>query len=313
MQQKLGFTSRAPRWAIAYKYPPEEANTKLLDIQVNVGRTGRVTPYAQLEPVRQRGDGDERDPAQPVGGGAQGRADRRHGGDPARRRRDPRGARARWWRCATARERPFVMPTKCPSCGTKLAPAKEADVDIRCPNSRSCPAQLARAHLPPRPAGAPSTSRCWATRRRLALSSSRRDRRRGRPLRPRRGAAGELRLLHQQGRHAVAATRQAARQSGRGQAASTVEGADRALSIRHVGPTAARALADHFGSLEEIAKAALERDVGVEGVGRIIAESLKEWFTVDWHREVVEQVGRGRGAHGAGAGRRHRARSRWTG
>ena len=142
MQRRLGSTSRAPRWAIAYKYPPEEVTTKLLDIEVNVGRTGRVTPFAVMEPVKVAGSTVAlRHPAQrqeverkgvligdtvvlrkagdvipevlgPV-------VDLRHGD-----------------------ERAFVMPTECPACGTTLAPAKEGDVDIRCPNARSCPAQL---------------------------------------------------------------------------------------------------------------------------------------------------------------------------
>ena len=136
-------TSRAPRWAIAYKYPPEEATTKLLDIRVNVGRTGRVTPFAFMEPVVVAGlDGVAGHPAQRGRGAPQGRADRRPGGHPQGGRRHPRGARAGGRRRATAPSGEFVMPTHCPECGTELARQKAGDVDLRCPNARSCPAQL---------------------------------------------------------------------------------------------------------------------------------------------------------------------------
>ncbi len=142
IQGRLGSTSRAPRWAIAFKYPPEEVNTRLLDIDVNVGRTGRVTPFAVLEPVRVAGS------TVALATLHNAREVERKGvliGDTVVIRKagdvipevlgpvvDLRPADAR----------PFVMPTSCPACGTPLAPAKEGDVDIRCPNSRSCPAQL---------------------------------------------------------------------------------------------------------------------------------------------------------------------------
>ena len=143
LQRRLGSTSRAPRWAIAFKYPPEEVNAKLLDIRVNVGRTGRVTPYGVMEPIaRRRLDRRERDAAQRPRGQAQGRPSRRHG-DPAQgRRRDPRDPRPG---AAAAPQGPAadgVMPTKCPACGTPLAQQKEGDKDLRCPNHQFCPAQV---------------------------------------------------------------------------------------------------------------------------------------------------------------------------
>ncbi|WP_127554099.1 NAD-dependent DNA ligase LigA [Actinoplanes sp. OR16] len=142
IQGRLGSTSRAPRWAIAFKYPPEEVTTKLLDIAVNVGRTGRVTPYAVLEPVKVAGSvvaqatlHNEQEVVRKgvlIGDTVV----LRKAGDvipeilgPVIELR-PEDARA------------FVMPTVCPDCGTPLAPAKESDVDIRCPNSESCPGQL---------------------------------------------------------------------------------------------------------------------------------------------------------------------------
>ncbi len=143
LQGRLGSTSRAPRWAIAYKYPPETATTKLLDIQVNVGRTGRVTPFAVLEPIF-------------VGGVVVTNATLHNASDVVRRgvligdtvivRRAGDVIPEIVGAVTASRdgsERPFVMPTHCPACGTKLAPAKEGDVDIRCPNSRSLPRSAA--------------------------------------------------------------------------------------------------------------------------------------------------------------------------
>src|SRR5690606_20330959 len=142
LQRQLGSTSRAPRWAIAYKYPPEEVTTKLIDIRVNVGRTGRVTPYGVMEPVKVAGSTVENatlhnaSEVKRKGVLIGDTVVLRKAGDvipeilgPVLEKRD-------------GTEREFVMPTECPACGTTLAPSKEGDVDIRCPNARSCPAQL---------------------------------------------------------------------------------------------------------------------------------------------------------------------------
>jgi DNA ligase (NAD+) len=142
LQRRLGATSRAPRWAIAYKYPPEEAQTRLLDIRVNVGRTGRVTPFAYMEPVKVAGS--------TVGLATLHNASevKRKGvliGDTVVIRKAGDVIPEVLGPVADLRdgtEREFVMPTTCPECGSPLAPAKEGDADIRCPNSRSCPAQL---------------------------------------------------------------------------------------------------------------------------------------------------------------------------
>src|SRR5689334_5810263 len=142
LQRRLGSTSRAPRWAIAYKYPPEEATTKLLDIRVNVGRTGRVTPFAWMEPVK-------------VAGSTVSQATL-HNASEVKRKGVLIGDTVVIRKAGDVipevlgpvvdlrdgSEREFVMPTTCPECGTTLAPAKEGDADIRCPNTRSCPAQL---------------------------------------------------------------------------------------------------------------------------------------------------------------------------
>src|SRR5262249_47444063 len=142
IQRRLGSTSKAPRWAIAFKYPPEEAMTKLLDVQVNVGRTGRVTPFAVLRPVF-------------VGGVTGARATLHNAQEVARKgvligdtvvvRRAGEVIPEILGPVVDARdgsERAFVMPGLCPACDTPLSPAKEGDVDIRCPNARACPAQL---------------------------------------------------------------------------------------------------------------------------------------------------------------------------
>src|SRR4051795_1579890 len=142
LQRRLGSTSRAPRWAIAFKYPPEEVNTKLLDIRVNVGRTGRVTPYGVMAPVRVSGSTVEMATL--------------HNADEVRRKGVLIGDTVVLRKAGDVipeivgpvvdlrdgSERPFEMPTHCPECGTELKPEKEGDADIRCPNSRSCPAQL---------------------------------------------------------------------------------------------------------------------------------------------------------------------------
>lgn len=163
LQRRLGATSRAPRWAIAYKYPPEEATTKLLDIRVNVGRTGRVTPFAYMEPVK-------------VAGSTVGLATL-HNASEVKRKGVLIGDTVVIRKAGDVipevlgpvvdvrdgSEREFVMPTTCPECGSPLAPAKEGDADIRCPNSRSCPAQL-RERVFHMAAAAPSTSRRWGRR-----------------------------------------------------------------------------------------------------------------------------------------------------
>jgi DNA ligase (NAD+) len=380
IQGRLGSTSRAPRWAIAYKYPPEEVNTKLLDIAVNVGRTGRVTPFALLEPVKVAGS----TVAQATLHNA--REVERKGvwiGDTVVLRKagdvipeilgpviDLRPADAH----------PFVMPTHCPSCGTKLAPAKESDIDIRCPNTRSCPAQLRERvfHLAGRGAFDIEVLGYKAAQALLdsgvitdegdlfALTADQ--------------LAQSPFFVNQDGSLGTNATKllenlQATKERPLWRVLV-------GLSIRHVGPTAAQALAREFGSMEAIEaivaetarqlaeaeaasgaagsasasdaagsvgasgaagivatgsngggdavaaaddgvaddgaaadggaaveggqaegdsegavsegakrKAKAEPDVlsQVEGVGPTIAESLREWFTVDWHRDIVRK------------------------
>ncbi|MFI6824052.1 NAD-dependent DNA ligase LigA [Micromonospora sp. NPDC050187] len=287
IQGRLGSTSRAPRWAIAFKYPPEEVNTRLLDIRVDVGRTGRVTPFAVLEPIRVAGstvalatlhNAREVERKGVLIGDT---VVLRKAGDvipevlgPVVELRPPDA-------------RPFVMPTHCPACDSPLAPAKEGDVDIRCPNSRTCPGQL-RERLS-----------YLAGRRALDIEV----------LGEKAAAAllesdvlvdeGDLFALDPEklARVPFFVNKDGSLGSNAARFLTSLDEARRrplwrllvALSIRHVGPTAAQALARHFGSVEKIRAATEEELSSVEGVGPTIAASLTEWFTVDWHRAVVDK------------------------
>ncbi len=287
IQGRLGSTSRAPRWAIAFKYPPEEVNTTLLDIDVEVGRTGRVTPRAVLEPVLVAGSTVAYATLHNA------REVERKGvliGDTVVIRKagdvipevlgpvvDLRPPDAR----------PFIMPTTCPACGTPLAPAKEGDVDIRCPNSRSCPAQLRERvfHLAGRKVfdiealgykSAAALLDAQIITDEGDLFSLDAEQLAGSPFFVNKdGSLGSnaVKLLDNL---AVARERELWRVLV-------------ALSIRHVGPTAAQALARHFRSIEAIDKATEEELSSVDGVGPTIAASIREWFAVDWHRELVRK------------------------
>jgi DNA ligase (NAD+) len=293
LQKQMGETSRAPRWAIAYKYPPEVVRTRLLDIEVNVGRTGRVTPFAVMEPVRVAGSTvsmatlHNAFEVERKGVLIGDMVFLRKAGDVIPEVLGP------VVEVRTGAERAFRMPTKCPSCGTRLAPEKEGDKDIRCPNARSCPAQLQERlfHVASRGAldieglgykAAQALLACGVvtdigdlfliTEEALRTCDFfTRDPGKGESGRPlSENAKGMLAQLD------VARTRPLWRVLV-------------ALSIRHVGPTAAQALAREFGSLEAIASADRDRLADVDGVGSVIAEAVREWFDVDWHREIIEK------------------------
>ena len=287
LQRRLGTTSRAPRWAIAFKYPPEEATTTLLDIQVNVGRTGRVTPFAVMEPVKVAGstvamatlhNGSEVTRKGVLIGD---RVVIRKAGDVIPEVLGP-VVEAR-----TGAEREFVMPTHCPECDTELAYEKEGDADIRCPNSRACPAQLRERlfHLAGRGAFDIEVLGYEAA---SALLSS--------------GALtdeGDVFDLDEEALSQVELFRTKAGElsANGGKLIANLESAkDRplwkvivALSIRHVGPTAAQALAREFGSIEAIADADEQQLADADGVGPTIATAVREWFAIDWHRDVVDK------------------------
>jgi len=286
-QSALGFTSRAPKWAIAFKYPPEEVTTKLLDIKVSVGRTGRVTPFAFMEPVKVAGstvtnatlhNAEEINRKGVLIGDV---VVIRKAGDVIPEVLGPVIAQR------TGKERAFVMPTKCPECGSALRAISEGDVDIRCPNTQSCPAQL---------------------RERIYYIGSR--------------AALDIDVLGYEAAVALldakiitdesdlfAVTKEKLMTSEfftkkDGEAGVNVEkllaaleGAKTrplwrilvALSIRHVGPTAAQALANNFGSMDAISKASPEELANIDGLGDTIAQSITDWFDVDWHKSIVKK------------------------
>ncbi len=287
LQRRLGSTSRAPRWAIAYKYPPEEATTKLLDIKVNVGRTGRVTPFAWMEPVK-------------VAGSTVSQATL-HNASEVKRKGVLIGDTVVIRKAGDVipevlgpvvdlrdgSEREFVMPTTCPECGTTLAPAKEGDADIRCPNTRSCPAQLRERvfHVAGRGAFDIEGLGYEAA---VALLQA--------------GVISDEGDLFTLGSQDLLRTNLFKTKDGNLSAngkrllvnlheakAQPLWRVLVALSIRHVGPTAARALATEYGSLEVIMAASEEELAVVEGVGPTIAAAVTEWFTVDWHRAIVEK------------------------
>ena len=302
VQRQLGSTSRAPRWAIAYKYPPEEVNTRLLDIQVGVGRTGRVTPFGVMEPVVVAGSTVERATL--------------HNADEVKRKGVLIGDTVVLRKAGDVipeilgpvvdlrdgSEREFVMPTHCPSCGTELRPEKEGDKDIRCPNARTCPQQLRErlAGLAGRGAfdiealgweGAGALLESGVIKDESGLFALGENEIAQVPLFTRAAkktdpedAVVDGRVLSANGKRLVDNLATAKEQP--------LWRVLVALSIRHVGPTASRALAQHFGSMQAIREASRDELAGVEGVGGVIADAVREWFDGegnDWHVNIVER------------------------
>ena len=287
-QRALGATSRAPRWAIAYKYPPEEVTTDLLDIRVSIGRTGRATPYAVMKPVFVAGSTVEmatlHNPQEV----------RRKGvliGDRVTIRKAGEVIPEVLGPVADVRdgaEREYIYPTLCPECGTRLAPSKEGDADWRCPNTRYCPGQL---------------------RRRVEFLASRSGfdienlGERGAADLIHRGVLDDESRLFELTETDLLATevyttagRKSLNANGKKLLANIAAAKDKelwrvlvSLSIRHVGPTVARTLAQKFGSLQALQAASREEIAAIDGVGEIIGNSVADWFAVDWHREVVER------------------------
>ncbi|MFC4588320.1 NAD-dependent DNA ligase LigA [Sphaerisporangium corydalis] len=316
LQGQLGSTSRAPRWAIAFKYPPEEVNTKLLDIQVAVGRTGRVTPFGLMKPIVVAQSTVERatlhNASEVVRKGVLigDTVVLRKAGDVIPEIVGPVTA------LRDGSEREFVMPTHCPECGTELRRMKEADVDIRCPNARSCPAQLREriffaagrgafdveglgyvaataltAPLPPQepPVRTEADLFDLTIERLLPIKSVVRDQDTGLPKTD--PETGEPKIVtffanmsgepSKNAEHMMAELEKAKKQP--------LWRVLVALSIRHVGPTAAQALASNFLSLDRVFGSSVEELAVVEGVGPTIAASIHEWYAEDWHREIVER------------------------
>ena len=286
-QGKLGFTSRAPKWAIAFKYPPEEVTTRLIDIKVSIGRTGRVTPFAFMEPVKVAGS--------TVTNATLHNATEilrkgvligdvvviRKAGDVIPEVLAP-VIEAR-----TGSERAFVMPTHCPECGSTLRAISEGDIDIRCPNARSCPAQLreriyfigSRAALDIDVLGYEAATALLdakiitdesdlfdVTKEKLSTSEFFTKKN------------GSLGLNVEKLLTALSKAKSA-----------PLWRVLVALSIRHVGPTAAQALATHYGSIKKISKASAQDLAQIDGLGATIADSIIEWFSLDWHQEIISK------------------------
>ncbi len=288
LQRRLGSTSRAPRWAIAFKYPPEEVNTKLLNIAVNVGRTGRVTPFGVMEPVKVAGSTVEMATLHNAG------EVKRKGvliGDTVVLRKAGDVIPEIVGPVVELRdgsEREFVMPTHCPSCGTELRPEKEADVDLRCPNTRSCPSQLRERIFHVAGRGAFDIEVLgWKSANALLDAGLIAD-------------EGDVFALTAEMLTGVDFFTRKADGGLSANATKLLANLDSAkerplwrvlvaLSIRHVGPTAAQALAREFGSIDAIAAASQEELAAADGVGPTIAAALREWFAEDWHRDVVEK------------------------
>jgi len=286
-QRSLGSTSRAPKWAIAYKYPPEEVTTKLLDIRVSVGRTGRVTPFAFMEPVRVAGSTVTNatlhnfEEVQRKGVLIGDTVVLRKAGDVIPEVLGPVIEKR------TGKEFAFEMPDNCPECGSKLRAISEGDVDIRCPNSASCPAQLrerifyigSRAALDIDVLGYEATNALLSekliTDESDIFNLTAEDLVKSEFFRKKDGALGanaEKLLLALEEAKSRPLWRVLV-----------------ALSIRHVGPTAAQALAKSFGSIPAIAQATVEELAAVDGVGNVIAESIQEWFSEKWHQAIVKK------------------------
>ena len=287
IQRRLGATSRAPRWAIAYKYPPEEVTTRLLGIEVGVGRTGRVTPYAVLEPV-------------PVAGSTVARATL-HNQSEVKRKGVKIGDTVTIRKAGDVipevlgpvidlrdgSETEFVMPTNCPECAAELRPEKEGDADIRCPNSEACPAQLRERLFFLAGRGSFDIEALGYKAAQALLEAG---------------------VIHNEGDlFSLTAgdllkvplfTNKEGELSANGK--WLITNLDKAtdvplwrvlvaLSIRHVGPAAARSLATHFGSLQAIEEASVDDLAQVDGLGATLAQSIVDWFAVDWHRTIVEK------------------------
>ena len=286
-QERLGFTSRAPKWAIAFKYPPEEVTTKLLDIKVSIGRTGRVTPFAFMEPVKVAGS--------TVTNATLHNAEEivrkgvligdvvviRKAGDVIPEVLGPVIERR------TGNEKAFVMPTKCPECGSTLRAMSEGDVDIRCPNTQKCPAQLreriyyigSRAALDIDVLGYEAAVALLEAKI-IVDESDLFD------LTPEKLSTSEF-FTKKDGTAGanVAKLIKALEEAKTRPLWRTIV----ALSIRHVGPTAAQALSNHFASIEKIAQATAQELADIDGVGATIAQSIVEWFELDWHRQIIKK------------------------
>jgi DNA ligase (NAD+) len=286
LQQRLGFVSREPRWAVAHKYPAQEQMTLLLGVDVQVGRTGKLTPVARLQPVF-------------VGGTTVSNATL-HNEDEARRKDVRVGDTVIVRRAGDvipevvgvvverrppAAGEPFDLHArlagKCPVCGSAIA-REEGEVDWRCSGGLFCPAQRKQAMLH------------FAGRRAMDIEGL------GDKLVDQLvdgGLVGALPDLYALDVARLAALDRMAEKSARNLLAA-LETSKRttlarfvyALGIRHVGEATAKDLARHFGALERIADASVEQLTAVNDVGPVVAQSIRTFFDQPHNREVVQQL-----------------------
>lgn len=341
-QHSLGMTSRAPRWAVAVKYPPEEVHTVLEDIRIGIGRTGRATPYAVMTPVKVAGSTvsqatlHNQDVVRAKGVKIGDTVVLRKAGDVIP---EILGAVVE---LRDGTEREWQMPRNCPECGAELRPMKAGDIDLRCPNAQACPAQVqgrvehigsrgaldveelgeitaAALTRPEEPADPPLVTEAALFELTLEqlvpievvvrdpeTGEVKRDKDSGEPVR--RAPFQKVTMTYPPGSEGLSAAERRSRGIRKDYplvepsktAIRLLEELERAktkplwrllvaLNIRHVGPVAARSLADWFGSLDAIRAATVDELAQVEGVGSIIAESLTEWFEVDWHVDIVDR------------------------
>ena len=313
-QQSLGFTSRAPRWAIAYKYPPEQVNTKLLDIKVSIGRTGRATPYAVLAPIRVAGSEVEfatlhnQEVVAAKGILIGDTVVLRKAGDVIPEILGPVVA------LRDGSESKFAMPKNCPDCGSKLAPAQDGDVDLRCPNAKSCPAQLREriAYIGSRSAldiealgfvtavalTQPFEPKVPPVKSEADLFTLKLE-----DLLPIKSQVVDadtgVAKLDSDGKQKVVEYFRKKDGSPATVATKLLEELEKAksqpawrvlvsLSIRHVGPVAARSLMNSLGSIDKIFSASEQELARVDGVGAVVAATIKEWISIDWHKDIVQ-------------------------
>jgi DNA ligase (NAD+) len=313
-QQSLGFTSRAPRWAIAYKYPPEQVNTKLLDIKVSIGRTGRATPYAVLAPIRVAGSEVEfatlhnQEVVAAKGILIGDTVVLRKAGDVIPEILGPVVA------LRDGSESKFAMPKNCPDCGSKLAPAQDGDVDLRCPNAKSCPAQLREriAYIGSRSAldiealgfvtavalTQPFEPKVPPVKSEADLFTLKLE-----DLLPIKSQVVDadtgVAKLDSDGKQKVVEYFRKKDGSPATVATKLLEELEKAksqpawrvlvsLSIRHVGPVAARSLMNSLGSIDKVFSASEQELARVDGVGAVVAATIKEWISIDWHKDIVQ-------------------------
>ncbi|MDH6133165.1 DNA ligase (NAD+) [Kitasatospora sp. MAA4] len=317
LQGRLGATSKSPRWAIAWKYPPEEVTAKLARIQVGIGRTGRATPFAVLaEPVKVAGSMVQyatlhnQQVVKAKGVLLGDTVVLRKAGDvipeilgPVEDLRD-------------GTEQEFVMPSHCHECGSELRPMSEGDIDLRCPNAQFCPAQVreriaylgGRASLdieglgyvaataltqPLEPKDPPVKNEGdifgLTMEQLLPIKVLVRDQKSGMPKLD--DETGEEKQVD-----FFANLRGEPKKTASVLLDNLAAARERplwrylnGLSIRHVGPVSAQALAREFRDLDRIFAATEEELAATEGVGPIIARAIKEWYQEDWHREIVEK------------------------